>query len=98
MSIGSYIGSPPTPMSDACTRSYCCYSILGCELRNPLTRLCARIRLTWTTCSSPSHSKPNKQRVIPMSLELRKRLFRHLQKNEYSLVFCTRDGSRLSKD
>jgi len=44
------------------------------------------------------HGKGNKQRVIPISLELRKRLYQHLRRNEYTLVFCARGGGRLSQD
>ena len=38
------------------------------------------------------HGKGQKQRVVPMSLELRRVLFRWLGKHEYDLVFPTRDG------
>ncbi len=38
--------------------------------------------------------KGDKQRRIPMSLELRKRLFKF--KHEHALVFCTKSGGRVS--
>jgi site-specific recombinase XerD len=40
--------------------------------------------------------KGNKQRLVPMSLELRKVLFRHLKSHIQELVFCTRSGGALS--
>jgi site-specific recombinase XerD len=39
----------------------------------------------------------NKQRFVPMSVELRKFLYRHLAKNNRSLVFTARDGGKLSQ-
>ena len=38
--------------------------------------------------------KGSKQRMVPMSFELRKVLIRWLQKNEFDLVFPTRDGCK----
>jgi integrase/recombinase XerD len=41
--------------------------------------------------------KGNKHRLIPMSVELRKVLYRHLAKHEHALVFCSRQGAKLSQ-
>lgn len=41
--------------------------------------------------------KGNKERLIPMSVELRKILYRHLASHEYRLVFCTLQGKQMSK-
>jgi site-specific recombinase XerD len=41
--------------------------------------------------------KGNKERLVPVSVELRKVLFRHLQTHRHQLVFCTRDGVALSQ-
>ena len=38
------------------------------------------------------HGKGDKQRLVPMSLELRKHLFRFVSKHEYASVFATRTG------
>jgi len=40
--------------------------------------------------------KGNKQRLVPMSLELRKILYRYLLKQKYDLVFGTRNGTRVT--
>lgn len=42
--------------------------------------------------------KGNKQRVIPISLELRKILFKLLQRHPFGLVFCTKHGGKLRYD
>jgi len=39
--------------------------------------------------------KGNKERIIPISLELRKILWKFLQRNPFNLVFATRHGSKL---
>jgi site-specific recombinase XerD len=36
--------------------------------------------------------KGNKERLVPISLELRKVIFRHLSTHPHELLFCTRDG------
>jgi site-specific recombinase XerD len=41
--------------------------------------------------------KGNKQRLVPISMELRKRLYRPLAKHDAQLVFCTRSGGPLSQ-
>lgn len=41
--------------------------------------------------------KGNKQRLVPMSLELRKLLYRQIAKHPSALIFSTRDGGRLSQ-
>jgi site-specific recombinase XerD len=40
--------------------------------------------------------KGNKHRLVPMSVELRKRLYRHLASHNQPRVFCTRTGTALS--
>jgi integrase/recombinase XerD len=40
--------------------------------------------------------KGNKERIVPMSMVLRKTLFRYVSKHSFSLLFPTRDGGRLS--
>ena len=42
------------------------------------------------------NGKGNKQRLVPMSIELRKRLYRHLANHEQARVFCTRTGTALT--
>ena len=41
--------------------------------------------------------KGNKHRLIPMSIELRKLLFRHLSGHNHELVFCSADGGKLNQ-
>lgn len=41
--------------------------------------------------------KGRKARLVPMSFELRKVLFRFLSTHEHELVFCTHDGGRLGR-
>jgi integrase/recombinase XerD len=41
------------------------------------------------------HGKGNKTRTIPFSHELRKLLYRYLQKHNFDYVFCTRQGVKL---
>ena len=41
--------------------------------------------------------KGGKHRQVPMSFELRKLLFRYLQKHPFDLVFATRHGTRLTR-
>ena len=41
--------------------------------------------------------KGNRHRLVPVSLELRKVLFRHLASHQHDLVFCTKDGGKLSQ-
>jgi site-specific recombinase XerD len=41
------------------------------------------------------HGKGNKQRTVPISLELRKILWRYSRDREFSLLFCTRKGTKL---
>ena len=43
------------------------------------------------------NGKGNKHRLVPMSVELRKVVYRHLSKHNYPLVFCTLQGRKLSK-
>lgn len=43
------------------------------------------------------HGKGNKQRKIPVSRELRKIVWRYLQGHDLSLLFCTRDGTKLGR-
>ena len=42
--------------------------------------------------------KGNKERIIPISLELRKRMYKFLNKHQFDLVFCTRNGRKLLYD
>jgi integrase/recombinase XerD len=39
------------------------------------------------------HGKGNKHRLVPMSIELRKLLFRHLSQHKFERVFCTGGGT-----
>lgn len=41
--------------------------------------------------------KGNKHRLVPMSIELRKVLYRHLGNHKHALVFATRNGSKPSQ-
>lgn len=41
--------------------------------------------------------KGNKHRTVPISIELRKNLYRHMARHDFPLVFCTLQGSSLSK-
>lgn len=40
--------------------------------------------------------KGNKERIIPISLECRKVLYKFLQRHKFSLVFCTTHGTKLT--
>lgn len=40
--------------------------------------------------------KGQKERIIPISVELRKILFKYLRKHNHRIVFCTYDGAKLS--
>lgn len=40
--------------------------------------------------------KGQKERILPISIELRKILFRWLRKHNHRIVFCTRDGAKMS--
>lgn len=40
--------------------------------------------------------KGQKERILPFSVECRKVLYRYLAKHKFNLVFCTRDGCKLS--
>ena len=40
------------------------------------------------------HGKGNKQRLVPMSIELRKLLFRYYSQNSFDRVFCTSRGTQ----
>ncbi len=42
------------------------------------------------------HGKGNKERLVPMSIELRKSLYRHLACHNYPRVFCTSRGTALT--
>ena len=42
--------------------------------------------------------KGKKERILPISGECRKALFKFVQKHSHSLVFCTRDGGKLRYD
>lgn len=39
--------------------------------------------------------KGNKQRFVPMSIEFRKFLYRHMTSHEHALIFCTKEGRKL---
>lgn len=41
--------------------------------------------------------KGNKERIVPMSIELRKILYRYFSRHEHSLVFCTKKGGKLTQ-
>jgi len=40
--------------------------------------------------------KGSKERIIPISMEYRKTLFKHLRSHKFDLVFCTNQGGKLS--
>jgi integrase/recombinase XerD len=40
--------------------------------------------------------KGQKERIVPLSLELRKGLFKFMRRHDFNLVFCTRHGDKLS--
>ena len=42
------------------------------------------------------HGKGNKQRLVPMSVELRKVLFRYINKYRFDRVFCTCRGTAVT--
>jgi integrase/recombinase XerD len=42
------------------------------------------------------HGKGNKQRLVPVSVELRKVLYRHLAKHQHARLFTTRSGTPLT--
>ena len=42
------------------------------------------------------HGKGNKQRLVPVSVELRKVLYRHLSKQKHARLFTTRNGTPLT--
>lgn len=44
------------------------------------------------------HGKGNKERIVPISFELRKILWKFLNRHNYRFVFCTRHGGKLSYD
>jgi integrase/recombinase XerD len=41
--------------------------------------------------------KGNKHRLVPMSVELRKLLYRHLALHKHAIVFCTHNGCKLTQ-
>jgi integrase/recombinase XerD len=66
----------------------------GCRIEEALTLERGRVDLENMLLTV--NGKGQKQRIIPFSVELRKVLFKHLREHKFSLVFCTRDGGRLS--
>jgi len=68
----------------------------GCRINEALT-------LTRANCDFDNllvtlYGKGRKERRVPISLACRRELFRHLTSHAHALVFCTRDGKRLSYD
>lgn len=42
------------------------------------------------------YGKGSKERVIPISIEMRRLLFKHMKTHSFDLVFCTKDGRKLN--
>ena len=65
-------------------------------------RISECIRLRWDEVDFDNllvlyHGKGKKERRVPFSFELRRRLFVLKQKAKFDLVFCTRDGNHLDR-
>lgn len=65
----------------------------GCRIEEILTL--ERTKVDFDNLLLTVRGKGNKERTIPMSLELRKVLYKHLKTHKHDLVFCTRDGGKL---
>jgi integrase/recombinase XerD len=73
---------------------------LLCFLIDTRTRIDEALTLTrdkinWDSLTATVFGKGSKERIVPLSIELRKVLFKHLKTHTFDRVFCTRDGSKL---
>jgi integrase/recombinase XerD len=65
----------------------------GCRIEELLTL--TRQNVDFDSLVLKVTGKGKKERIVPFSLELRKRLFKLLKRHEFELVFCTREGHLL---
>jgi integrase/recombinase XerD len=65
----------------------------GCRIEEAITLI--RESMDLDSLAVKVRGKGSKERVVPISLELRKSLFRFLKTHGFDLVFCTRDGKPL---
>lgn len=68
----------------------------GCRIKELLTL--TRENVDLDNLLIAVKGKGNKERVVPVSIEMRKFLYRHLRTHKHSLVFCTRHGGRIHYD
>jgi site-specific recombinase XerD len=65
----------------------------GCRIEETITVVRENVDLD--SLAVKVRGKGSKERIVPISLELHKSLFRFLKTHEFDLVFCTRDGKPL---
>jgi integrase/recombinase XerD len=65
----------------------------GCRIEEAITLVRENVDLD--SLAVKVRGKGQKERIVPVSLELRKSLFRFLKTHTFDLVFCTRDGKPL---
>ncbi|HEX8090096.1 MAG TPA: site-specific integrase [Blastocatellia bacterium] len=65
----------------------------GCRIEEAITLVRENVDLD--SLAVKVRGKGGKERIVPISLELRKRLFKFLRTHEFDLVFCTRHGKPL---
>ena len=73
-------------------------TLLDCGLRVSEGLTLLRSKVDFDNLLIIVNGKGGKQRVIPMSVELRKILYKFLQTHTHELVFCTRQGNKLTYD
>jgi integrase/recombinase XerD len=87
----------PKSFSDQRLHALLCTLVdTGCRINELLTL--TRGNIDFDNLLIIVKGKGNKDRIIPISLELRKTLYKFLQRHQHNFVFATRSGNRLSYD
>jgi integrase/recombinase XerD len=95
--IRAIVAFKPTTFTEARLYTLLCLVIdTGIRINEALTL--TRDRVDFDNLLVTVLGKGNKERVVPISLECRRILFRFLQTHKFDLVFCTRQGGPLLYD
>jgi len=92
--VRALLGWKPRTYSQKRLYTLLCFLLdTGAKINEAITL--TRNRIDMDNLLITLRGKGSKERIVPISLEYRKTLFKHLRSHKFDLVFCTNQGGKL---